>query len=49
MFDSFFSRKLLLTGDIETNPGPNRNLSNIPSHNFAKVQLLKTYFSTAQI
>ena len=48
----FFSRKLFLSGDIETNPGPRRNLNNhftichwnlnsISAHNFAKVQLLK--------
>ena len=47
----FFSRKLPLSGDIETNPGPRRNLSNhftichwnlnsISAHNFAKVQHL---------
>ena len=55
-FVSFFSRKLLLSGDIETNPGPRRNLSNhftichwnlnsISAHNFAKVQLLKAYLA----
>ena len=55
-FVSFLSRKLLLSGDIETNPGPRRNLSNhftichwnlnsISAHNFAKVQLLKAYLA----
>ena len=55
-FISFFSRKLFLSGDIETNPDPRRNLSNyfaichwnlnsIPAHNFAKVQLLKGYLA----
>ena len=56
-FVSFFSRKrLLLRGDIETNPGQRRNLSNhftichwnlnsISAHNFAKVQLLKAYLA----
>ena len=49
-FVSFLSRKLPLSGDIETNPGPRRNLSNhftichwnlnsISAYNFAKVQL----------
>ena len=55
-FVSFFSRKLLLSGDIETNPGPKPNLNNhftichwnlnsISAHNFAKVQLLKAYLA----
>ena len=55
-FVSFFSRKLLLSGDIDTNPGPTRNLSNdftichwnlssISAHIFAKVQLLKAYLA----
>ena len=55
-FVSFLSRKLLLSGNIETNPGPRRNLSNhftichwnlnsISAHNFAKVQLLKAYLA----
>ena len=54
-FFVFFS-KLFLRGDIETNPGPRRNLNNpftichwklscIYVHNFAKVQLLKTYLA----
>ena len=52
----FFSRKPLLNGDIENNPGPKRNLSNhftvchwnlnsISAHNFAKVQLLEAYLA----
>ena len=52
----FFSRKLLLSGDIETNPGSRRNLNNhctichwnlnnISAHNFARVQLLKAYLA----
>ena len=55
-FVSFLSRRLLLSGDIETNPGPRRNLSNhftichwnlnsISAHNFANVQLLKAYLA----
>ena len=56
IFCFFFSRKLLLSGDTETNPGSRRNLSNhftichwnlssISAHNFAKVQLLKAYLA----
>ena len=52
----FFSRKLLLSGDIETNSGPGHNLNNhftichwnlnsISAHNFAKLQLLKVYLA----
>ena len=52
----FFSRKLLLSGDIETNPGLRFNLNNhftichwnlnrIFDHNFSKVQLLKAYLA----
>ena len=52
----FFSRKLLLSGDIETNTGPRRtlnnhftichwNLNSISAHNFVKVQLLKAYLA----
>ena len=59
-FVSFLSRKLLLSGDIETNPGPRRNLSNhftichwnlnsISAHNFAKVQLLKAYLAVHKL
>ena len=55
-FVSFFSRKLLLSGDTETNPGSRRNLSNhftichwnlnsISAQNFAKVQLLKAHLA----
>ena len=55
-FVSFFSRKLLLSGDIETNTGPRRtlnnhftichwNLNSISAHNFVKVQLLKAYLA----
>ena len=51
-FFFFFSRKLFLSGDIETNPDPRPNLNNhfsifywnlnsISVHNFVKVQLLK--------
>ena len=49
-FISLFSRKLFLSGDIETNPGSNRNLNNhftichwnlnsISAHNFVKAYL----------
>ena len=52
----FFLRKLFLSGDIETNPDPRRNLNNhfttchwtlnsISAHNFAKVQFLKAYLA----
>ena len=55
-FVSFFSRKLLLSGDIETYAGLRCNLSNhlticywnlnsISAHNVAKVQLLKAYLA----
>ena len=55
-FVSFLSRKLILSGDIETNPGPTLNLRNhftichwnlnsISAHNFAKVQLLKAHLA----
>ena len=51
-FFFFFPRKLFLSGDVETNPGPRRNLNNhftichwnlssIFAHNIVKVQLLK--------
>ena len=51
---SFFSQKLLLSKDIETNPGPRRNSRNhfticywnlniISAHSFTKVQFLKAY------
>ena len=53
-FVYLFSQKLLLSGDIETYPGPKGNLKNhftichwnlnsISAHNFAKVQLLRAY------
>ena len=53
-FFLFFSQKLFLSEDIETNLGPrgnlknrftisHRNLNNISAHNFAKVHLLKAY------
>ena len=56
LFVSLFSRKLFLSGNIDTNPGPSRNLNNhftvcywnlnsISAHNFAKVQLLKAYLA----
>ena len=56
-FASFFSRKLFLSGRIETNLGPRRNLNSdftmcywnlntISVHNFAKVQLLKAYLAS---
>ena len=56
IFYFFFSRKLLLSGDIEANSGPRRNLNDhfnichwnlncISAHNFAKVQLLKAYLA----
>ena len=56
----FFSRKLLLSGDIKTNPVPRRNLSNhftichwnlksISAHNFANIQLLKTYLAVHKL
>ena len=55
-FISFFSQKLFLSGDIETNLGPRHylnnyftiyywNLNSISAHNFAKVQLLKAYLA----
>ena len=55
-FVSFFSRRLLLSGDIKTNPGQRHNLNNhfticrwdlnsIFAHSFAKVQLLEAYLS----
>ena len=50
----FYSLLLLLSGDVELNPGPKRNYSNafsichwnlnsISAHNYAKVFLLKAY------
>ena len=56
----FFPRKLLLSGDIETNPGPRCSLSNhftichwnlniTSAHNFAKVQLLKAYLTVHKL
>ena len=59
-FVSFFSQKLLLSGDIETNLDPRRNLNNhfticywnlnsISAHNFAKVQLLKAYLAVHKL
>ena len=56
IFVSFFSRKLLLSGGTETNPGPrihsnnhfticHWNLNKIFVHNFAKVQLLKAHLA----
>ena len=55
-FISFFSRKLFLSGDIETNSGPRCNLNNhftiscwnlnsTFSHIFFKVQLLNAYLA----
>ena len=55
-FFDFFPRKLILSGDIENNSGPRRNLNNpftichrnldsISAHNFAKVQFLKAYLA----
>ena len=55
-FISFFSRKLFLSGDIENNPEPRRNLNNhftichwnlnsISTHNFVKIHLLKAYLA----
>ena len=55
-FVYLFPRKLLLSGDIETNPGLKYNLNNhftichwnlnsISAHNFAKVQLLRAYLA----
>ena len=52
----FFSRKLFLSGDIETNLSPRRNLNNhftifhwnqnsISAHNFVKLHLLKAYLA----
>ena len=52
----FFSRKLFLSGDIETNSGSRHSLNNhftichwklnsISAHNFAKVQHLKAYLA----
>ena len=56
LFLFFFSRKLLLSGDIETNLGLRPNLDShfhichwslkgISAHNFAKVQLQKAYLA----
>ena len=50
-FAYFLSRKLLLSGVIENNPGRNPvtichwNLNSISAHDFAKVQLLKAYLA----
>ena len=52
----FYSRKLFLSGDTETNPGQRRNLNNhffichwnlnsISAHNFVKIHLLKAYLA----
>ena len=52
----FYSLLLLLSGDVELNPGPKRNYSNafsichwnlnsISAHNYAKVFLLKAYIA----
>ena len=52
----FFSRKLHLSGDIQTNPGQRHNLNNhftirhwnrssISPHDFANVQLIKAYLA----
>ena len=42
-FISFFSRKLFLSGDIETNPGPRRNLNN--HFTICHWNLLKAYLA----
>ena len=55
-FISFFSRKLFLSGDIETNPGLRRNLNNhftichwnlngISARSFVKIHFLKAYLA----
>ena len=56
LLSHFFPRKLFLSVDIETNPGPRDNLNNhftichwnlnsFSANNFAKIQLLKAYLA----
>ena len=52
----FFIKKIILSGDVETNPGPQSkrcqefsichwNLNSIVTHSFIKVLLLKAYIT----
>ena len=52
----FYMKKIILSGDIETNPGPqsklcqefsicHQNLNSIATHSFIKVSLLKAYIA----
>ena len=56
LFSGFTWKKIILSGDVETNPGPQSipcqefsichwNLNSIATHNFIKVSLLKAYIT----